>query len=306
MIKKKKTSVSWESLISLHRQDKDRAIDFFTVEVSPQNAEALLESNDGNRRLSTMSVVKYAKLMTDGEWRLNGETVKISTEGERGGSESLGRLLDGQHRMEAIIRCGIPQAITLAIGVKPELFKTIDCGRSRDASDILNIAGYKNTNVLAAALRHMLVIQESESGNYSRRSIPPQYILDAANRWPQMRHFTSRARLVQTIIPASLATCFMYLTTHADIEKSLSFFAKIATGVELSEYSGIRLLRELMMKYKQQHLQLDKRSMLAYTILAWNSHYNDVDVRTIKWITNEPFPIIAGLDRETVFKENSL
>ncbi len=68
-------------------------MEFYTKEVTPFMAAKLLENNQVNRKRSEGHIKFLAKQMSAGNFKLTGETVKISTDG---------KLLDGQHRLHAI------------------------------------------------------------------------------------------------------------------------------------------------------------------------------------------------------------
>jgi hypothetical protein len=59
-------------------------------EITLEIAERLLQANSLNRRISGPVVERYARDMKAGRWKLNGQTIKIS---------SRGRLLDGHRRI---------------------------------------------------------------------------------------------------------------------------------------------------------------------------------------------------------------
>ena len=66
----------------------------------------LLKANSTNRELRNHVVEGYVDQMKKGQWREDtGETIKIS---------KTGRLLDGQHRLNAIVKFGSGFHLTLA------------------------------------------------------------------------------------------------------------------------------------------------------------------------------------------------
>lgn len=62
--------------------------------ITPDIAKTMLGENVNNRRISHDNVNMFAREMRNGEWRFNGEAIKFSKDG---------RLLDGQHRLLAVI-----------------------------------------------------------------------------------------------------------------------------------------------------------------------------------------------------------
>ena len=50
--------------------------------------------------------------MQDGKWRLNGKTICF---------DSTGRLLNGQHRLSAVVRSGVTLTTVVVRGLDPDL-----------------------------------------------------------------------------------------------------------------------------------------------------------------------------------------
>jgi hypothetical protein len=101
------------------------------VDVTPDIARALIENaNRDNRPIKPKLVKKYAKSMADGDWKFSPETISISRNG---------RLLNGQHRMMAVIESGITCRFLFATGFDDEVFSVLDRGAARTRADALRI-----------------------------------------------------------------------------------------------------------------------------------------------------------------------
>lgn len=98
--------------------------------ISPEIASHLLESNDGNRRIRPSVVTKYAATMMHGFWRVTPEAIIIS---------ATGRLLNGQHRLHAVIKAGVSVSLFVVRNVEDGVFEALDRGASRSAADALGI-----------------------------------------------------------------------------------------------------------------------------------------------------------------------
>lgn len=298
---------TWQEMIDQQADMKWGEVEFLNVDLTPDDAKKLLEGNTDNRAMRKYMIDKYARLMRTGKWVLNGECLKI-------GCAPLGEggfiLLDGQHRLHALANIDKTIRMSMAFGLQKIHFKTIDTGFARNPSDILKMAGYKNVHVLSAALRWMLTYRENESFT-SLSGVCPEDIFDAAKRWPKMAYFTNSSQRCNFLIANSISCFFMYITQHIDPELSYEFFYQFETCKDLDKRtlpktSGTRQLHDLLLKYKGQQVQLDKRYAMAYLIGAWNSFYYQEPVKSIKWAYGQVFPDIAGIDRNTLFKANSL
>lgn len=98
--------------------------------ITPDRAKTLLETTDRNRRLSEGTVVAYSNDMLAGNWQ---EDVSSPI-----AIDSDGILRDGQHRMAAIVKSGIPIKMWVCRNVNPD--GLYDVGRARTVSDQMKIS----------------------------------------------------------------------------------------------------------------------------------------------------------------------
>ena len=114
------------------------------VLITPEYALELLSNNTGNRRVKDSVVSRYAKDMLAGSWKEDtGELIKIAKDGT---------ILDGQHRLLAIVKSGIETSLHVATGLSNEIFSVIDTGASRNASDTLFVNNVENTLIISRAI----------------------------------------------------------------------------------------------------------------------------------------------------------
>lgn len=115
----------------------------YSVEmIGPNEAVAYLGRNtDRNRRLRPHLVAVYAKDMSEGNWRLSNDAICFDRDGV---------LINGQHRLKAIVISGTSQQFFVIRGMDPLAFEYIDIGPSRTMADVLTIKGQKNANAVAA------------------------------------------------------------------------------------------------------------------------------------------------------------
>ena len=111
--------------------------------VTPEIAANWLQYNTGNRNLSTQSVDKFARLLTEGNFRYNGDAIRFSTDR---------RLLDAQHRLHGCVKSGVPFESVIAWGIEPGAQITMDRNRKRTLIDHLRIMGEHSTKELATVL----------------------------------------------------------------------------------------------------------------------------------------------------------
>lgn len=117
--------------------------------ITPELAKEWLEKyNQMNRTRRERREGDYAAAMDQDEWDgLNGTTISFDTDGQ---------LADGQHRLGAIVRSGIPVETLVVYGIKPEARATIDDALKRKFADDLAMNGITNTLIRASLLRKIL------------------------------------------------------------------------------------------------------------------------------------------------------
>ena len=98
--------------------------------ITPQIASDILRSNKSNRKIRPYWVAELARQMSGGFWREDTtETIKIS---------ASGNLIDGQHRLMALISANVSLNFLVASELDQEIYAFIDQGFKRSAGDVLN------------------------------------------------------------------------------------------------------------------------------------------------------------------------
>lgn len=109
------------------------------MSVSPAMAREWLANNVvNNRKVNKHIVSSYASDMLAGRWRLTHQGLALSVDG---------RLIDGQHRLTAILQAGVPIEMMVTYGVPHTAFDRVDLGKSRTTNDVIkinNLTGVKN------------------------------------------------------------------------------------------------------------------------------------------------------------------
>jgi hypothetical protein len=99
--------------------------------VSPEMAAKFLSDNASFQRKVRVGVVRdLANSITRGEWQLTHQAVAFDING---------KLIDGQHRLNAVVRAGIAVPMLVVRGVDATCFKVIDVGVKRTIADALMI-----------------------------------------------------------------------------------------------------------------------------------------------------------------------
>lgn len=126
----------------------EATLKFQTIYITPQQAEEWLSKNaDSQRKLRDSVVNKYARDMVNGRWEITHQGIAF---------DSTGRLIDGQHRLAAVVKAGIPIKMLVFTDSLPTAYDHLDIGYGRTAVDVLKARGEGwITNELIAVARFM-------------------------------------------------------------------------------------------------------------------------------------------------------
>lgn len=91
-----------------------------TVEdITPELAAKWLENNFGHRDIKPSRVEKFARQMDEGDWQFNGKVIILS---------DTGMLMNGQHRLSAVVASGKTMRSIVIRGVKVENYQSRSTG----------------------------------------------------------------------------------------------------------------------------------------------------------------------------------
>lgn len=140
-----------ETVGKLPRESYFRNVLIRVVSIDPTLAKFLLQKNfRNNRKLSRPKVKLYAKEMLTGEWSADSNMICFDPEG---------LLINGQHRLEAIVESGTTQTFAMAFNMPNESARVFDQGRARTQVDRINIAGFnmkqKHNTIVRNAMTRM-------------------------------------------------------------------------------------------------------------------------------------------------------
>lgn len=124
--------------------------------VDPELAKFLLDCIQPEKQRNFRQ--RYAKVlavqMKNNKWLDNPTPICFDTKGA---------LIDGQHRLWAIVESNTPVNMSIATGCPDDIIKVLDCGKSRSISDRLKIAfSIPSCEIKAAAYRCFVVIVTGE------------------------------------------------------------------------------------------------------------------------------------------------
>lgn len=261
-----------------------------TILVTPLLAEQYLQSNVNNRPIDKATIERYVNQIKLGLWKpRTGECIKLS---------KTNKLLDGQHRLTAIIKAGIPVELDFITGIEDTVFDVLDTGNKRTAGDVLALSGVKYANVMASIISLSDVFQNGKfiSGGATKRLTNAQ-ILEEYNKdpekWNDLHAISSKwyQDFSRILNPSPIAAFYNVFST-INKDKAKDFFDQLC-GFN-TEFSSIKLLKKILTDDKlstSKKLTASKRNALI--IKAWNFFVNNTEIKMLKFDPKvEKFPTI--------------
>lgn len=238
--------------------------------ITPELAAKWLSANKSNRPLRNRLVSKYARDITEDRWQYNGESIKFNRKGE---------LIDGQHRLSAVVKAHKPITSIVLVDVDNDCFHTIDTGRSRNVADILYIAGERDQNNLAAALR-LLTYYNMFDGDLSKLNsrsndifISEGDIQNTLDKHPGIRASIPKSIKCKTarLLQPSVGAVAHYMFSKVDEEMADDFFERLSEGNDLQNGNPILALRNRLIRMGNTGAsRIDQTKKMALLIDAWN------------------------------------
>jgi hypothetical protein len=256
-----------------------------TIEtIDRDRAHYYLELNIRNRPLNQLTVGKYADLYRSRQWILNGEAIVI---------DDQGRLVNGQHRLEACVQSGQSFDSFVIRGVDPEAFKTYDRPRMRRTQDVLSIECFEHNSALAAVASTVWFWERGRI--LSQYPTPePTELLDLCKLRPQLQASAAIGASSRKILPASIAGSCHYLFSCLDLDDANQFFEQFVSGTGLESGSPILVLRERLIADKASKAKLSTVYRMALVIKAWNAWRHGKPMKALRVRLDgdspEPFP----------------
>lgn len=256
--------------------------------ITPSIAREMLKRNQGNRNVSESQVTFYANQMLNGGWLFDGQPIRFNNNG---------RLLDGQHRLNAIIESGTPQTFLIITGISSEAFKVMDTGKNRSSMDVFKISGIPYSGQVSTTSRIVYFLSEKKQRVDGASKISHSELLDFYNTHPRILDCVKKSEHLYVefsrVLSWSHISSFMYLFGEKSVTESEDFLRKLCTGLDLSLHSPIYVLRKKLLSDAVSSTKIQRHDKYALIIKAWNSNRKGNKIKFLRWNKElEKFPAI--------------
>lgn len=262
------------------KKDQDAHDVVSTVQfVTPAMAALWLkESQHHNRSLNIRLVKAYARDMAEGRWVVNGQGLVFGPHGE---------LLDGQHRLHAIVEAGVPIETLVTTNIAVEHFYTLDRNKSRSFSDVLHINGYKSTHRLAAVTQIYMQIVEDNVSNFENRG--NNRTMDELQDFflaheSDLVYGCQKANQLRFLMAGGIAGALLIFARAISPDEAEDFATSLAIGANLTPDDPVLHMRNLLyVRTLGKEAKRRTRTEQYYLgAIAWNIRRKNRSGRTLR------------------------
>lgn len=236
--------------------------------IDPDKAAIYLEHNDTNRMLSKTHVNYLSHIIKSGNWSLTHQGIAFDVEGN---------LLDGQHRLQAIIHSGMEVPVLVFRATIVSDRTKIDYGRVRTINDIFKMEGLTNAQYRASTYRMVL---NYARGDYAHKGkINPNLafqIHDAIGEEVDqvIGIMLAAPNCLRKAAPIAAATAILLSCTPEEEEDFLNFLSRIKTGIGLDHGDPELCWRDWYYRSLSMGLQavVLNNTLMCFLKRAWDYH----------------------------------
>lgn len=239
-----------------------------TQRVTPSLAKRWLERhNTHNRQVDDGTVDQYVRAIQEENWYFVGDPIRFATDNT---------LLDGQHRLTAVVITGVTIPFVIIRGLDPATQLVMDQNKRRSAANQLGLLGIPDANN-TSAIANMLL--RWHSGDLIRQDLKlsnPEINEFVEAHRKEMELAVTYSRRVNSAIKAKtsvMGAAFFKGMEASDEATAIEFFEGLAYGYNLGPDSPIGSLRNSLMRAhtpRFHRTSLPRLTELWYTCRAWN------------------------------------
>ena len=265
-------------------------ISYNKISVTPELARELLKGNNCNRTVRVAIVEIYAAAMREGKWHADtSECIKIAYNM---------RILDGQHRLEAVIMANVAVPMYIAYNVPETAALNIDTGVRRNSKDIFALHGINNSGIVSATIRKYLLYTVADSichlsankGKVTTDMMLEEY-KSKPEYWQDMIEIVNKFHKKIKNIEKPLLGAWYLLARNKSIIDANTFFNQLCEGV------GFASIKDPIYVYREYIKNIDKGAFdfpyeFAIFAKAWKYFREKKQISTLRFSKNEEYPKI--------------
>lgn len=261
--------------VQLPPDDSHENVKVEILQITPELAMEWLDQNTINRKLQDSRVEFYANEMQAGRWTFTGEAIQRTRDG---------KLLNGQHRLWAVVQSAMTIPFLVVQGLSQETQMAMDGGAKRGANDALTLLGYSYTSPMAAAARIAILIERDDVRGLNA-AVSSSEIAQWVGDHPDFPHAVEMANRHVKGNPAksNAVICYAVWRFNAlDPYETERFLIDLQHGANLDYGDPVLALRRRFTEARIRKVQMQTREQVALVFRAWNARHSGETLTTLR------------------------
>jgi hydrogenase maturation factor len=237
--------------------------------VTPEYAVELIKRNGKiQRKLNKVHVDYLAHQMKVGQWQLTHQGIAVSKEG---------KILDGQHRLHAVVKANIPVDMLVSVDVPVDAFKVLDTGKNRGGGDVLSIAGsirdpYLASAIVSGVLKSKTMVSLTGSGKSQCKITNTDILAYYTENKEEIEIVVADADSLYkknlNVVTKGVAGFLMYLLYKKDQDLAYRLFESLLHEKEIAPI--VTKLRHKLINNATAIRKMPRSVVVAHIVWVWN------------------------------------
>ena len=276
-------------------KEQKTTFESITPKIAQRYFDTSQEEGAYSRPISSVYVHKYAREMKEGRWREDtGEELKFDWNGH---------LINGCHRMLAVVEAGVTLRFKVTRGYDPDIFPALDCGRHRSKGQLLGVKKVPNYNRVAAIVGafHRLavsgILAENNSHTNDRKNgltnteFYELYETDEEGFQRASEISGALYKKCRVLSPAWTGAIYYYLThtggfAHSEV---MPFFDALFM-IDTSSIVVVNMLRQQILKVSLTGQRMKASKLFALIAKTWNYYATGKTPKILRYTPGEEYP----------------
>ena len=260
--------------------------EFKVMQMTPEKAKTILiAKNRNNRNLKASNLKRLTRAIENGEWKITNQGIAF---------DDQGNLIDGQHRLAAIVQTGVTLPILVGTNMDPRIFDCVDTGAARTAGDGIDILGSSHGKTIAAAIKSYHLYNHWPKRAWSSIVAPSSAQIvkiyeEKKDSIEALYSVVAKKHKNFKCFPISVGLCFTMVCLDAgwsDLQM-WEFWDAVTLGANLQPDSAVLSFRNQLnnVEYRKRGWS-SQRFILNAFIVCFNKHVQNIP--TIRFIAPRP------------------
>ena len=261
--------------------------------MTPDQAKDILANRNGkNRAIRPNTVMRLASDIKEGRWQVTHQGIAF---------DERNILIDGQHRLHAVVQANIPCEMIVSYNVSRQSFAVLDCGISRTAADNLGYLNVPRSKLVAPGIKHIILFHRHPKRTWSNLPFPSHteiasFYSKNANLFDQLSEVVAKTtQQFKKVNPTGLlAVCYLAAEAGHDISSIHAFCYAMGAGKHLSGTDPVWAYRQFLINSNKIPVDRNlQQYSIACLIKAFNYWYEGKILKQFKPPSFPPMPSIT-------------